>query len=148
MQEDLFDPVPDVKLYTGAAVRVGTFLGGPLIAGYLIAENFKNLGQPDNARKSWLWAIVSTIVIYAGVLFIPGIEKVPNYIIPLIYTGAAALIFQYQQSALVEKHVARGGVLYSVWRGVLAGIAGLLLMIAIVLAIMYLTESTGFETTN
>jgi hypothetical protein len=65
--EDLLDTVPQKKLYKDIAVRAGTFMGGPIVAGYLIAENFK------------------------------GTEKIPGYIIPFIYTQVASyMVRQYQ----------------------------------------------------
>jgi hypothetical protein len=42
MQEDIFPDIPKNKLYTDESIRIGTLLGGPLIAGYLIAENINN----------------------------------------------------------------------------------------------------------
>jgi hypothetical protein len=35
MEETIISPIPDQKLYKDRAVYVGTFLGGPLVAGYI-----------------------------------------------------------------------------------------------------------------
>jgi peptidoglycan/LPS O-acetylase OafA/YrhL len=97
MKEDLFDPVPEVKLYKESAVRVGTFLGGPIIAGYLLAKNYKRLGESGKIRTTRAYSIVATVLIYVAIFLIPAIEKIPNYIIPLIYSLVASLIFQKYQ---------------------------------------------------
>jgi len=38
------------KIYKAKEIYVGTFLGGPLVAGYTIAENFKIFGEIDKAK--------------------------------------------------------------------------------------------------
>lgn len=39
------------KIYRDKAIWVGTFLGGPLAAGYLIAENFKAFNDPAKVKR-------------------------------------------------------------------------------------------------
>ncbi len=40
MEQILDIEKPKPKIYNYRAIGVGTFLGGPLVAGYFIAENF------------------------------------------------------------------------------------------------------------
>jgi hypothetical protein len=132
MEENILSPFPDFKLYNDRSIYIGTFLGGPLVAGYFLAENFKRLGQPALARKSWLIAIGATILILAAVVLIPGIGKVPPYIIPLAYTGLAMYFIKKSQGEAIKSHLARGGRLYSAWFGVLGGLIGTAVIIACV----------------
>ncbi|MEJ5055640.1 hypothetical protein [Sphingobacterium sp. MYb382] len=37
---------PAYKIYSDSAITLGTFLGGPLAAGYMMAANFKAFNQP------------------------------------------------------------------------------------------------------
>ena len=67
MEENIITPIPEYKLYNGRAIYIGTFLGGPLVAGYLAAENFKRFGQPDKVRTAWVVAIIATVVIVGAV---------------------------------------------------------------------------------
>src|SRR6266487_6381979 len=85
------------KIYKDRAIYVGTFLGGPLVAGYLIAENFKIFSEPDRAKKTWIYAIIATVVIFGGIFLIPDTVKIPNQIIPLIYTGITYYLVQHFQ---------------------------------------------------
>jgi hypothetical protein len=140
MQEDLLTAPPEFKLYNDRAVYVGTFLGGPLVAGYLAAENFKKLGQPDKARTAWIVAILSTILIFLGVFLIPGIEKIPKYIIPLAYTFIAKALFQQYLGPAIKNHIAQGGPTYSVWRGVWIGLVGGVILIAVIFGILLLLD--------
>jgi hypothetical protein len=58
MPEDWLTAPPEFKLYKENAIVGATFLGGPLVAGYLAAENFKQLEQPAKARTAWIIAIL------------------------------------------------------------------------------------------
>lgn len=80
---------PTKKIYKDRAISVGTFLGGPLVAGYFIAENFKVFGEYEKAKKTWIYTIIATVIIFGGIFLIPDDVKVPNQIIPLVYTGIA-----------------------------------------------------------
>jgi len=42
MEQKINIQTPTEKIYKDRAIGVGTFLGGPLAAGYLIAENLKS----------------------------------------------------------------------------------------------------------
>lgn len=138
MEENVLLLSPEFKLYKDRAVYLGTFIGGPLVAGYLIAENYKQLGQQEKAKKTWIIAIIATIIIFGGVFLIPGIEKIPNYLIPLIYTGIASYLVQHFQGKQIKSHVEQGGQLYSIWRAVLAGVIGLAIIIAIIFIVILL----------
>ena len=66
------------KVYKERAIWVGTFLGGPLVAGYLIAENFKVFHQNDRVKKTWIYSIIATIVIFGVAFAIPDNIKIPK----------------------------------------------------------------------
>jgi hypothetical protein len=142
MGEDLLSSKPDFKLYKDRAIYVGTFLGGPLTAGYLTAENFKHLRQYDKVKTTWIVAIIATVVIFGGIFLIPGIEKVPNYIIPLIYTVIAQYLVKHFQGNQITDHIKNGGQIYSVWRAVWIGLVGLAITLAIIFVIILFTNSS------
>ena len=64
MEEHIFPDTPTSKLYTENAIRVATFLGGPLIAGYLIADNYRQLGEERHIQTTWLITILATVAIF------------------------------------------------------------------------------------
>src|SRR6476620_7895496 len=108
-EENVLSVLPNFKLYNDRAIYVGTFLGGPLVAGYLAAENFKELGEPDKVRNTWIVAIGATILIFGSIFLIPNIEKIPNYIIPITYTLIAQFLVRRFQVAAIKNHVQNGG---------------------------------------
>jgi hypothetical protein len=79
----------DIKLYSSKAISGATFLGGPLVAGYLIGENFKALDKPNEGRNSLIIGIISTIILFGGIFMVPEnmIDKIPTQLIPIVYTG-------------------------------------------------------------
>jgi len=73
------------------------FLGGPLVAGYFISENFKVFDDERKARNTILISIVFTVFLFSLIFLIPQNIKIPNQIIPLIYTGIAYFLVQHYQ---------------------------------------------------
>jgi hypothetical protein len=140
MEENILPVQPTYKLYKDRAIYLGTFLGGPLVAGYLAADNFKQLGQPDKARMTWIIATSATIVILGSIFLIPNIERVPNYLIPLIYTAIAQFLVKKYQGAAIKTHIETGGQTFSTWRAVWIGLVGLLILFAVIFAIALLTD--------
>ena len=140
MEENILPSFPDYKLYNDRSIYVGTFLGGPLVAGYLAAENYKKLGQPDKVKNAWIIALIATLAILGAIFFIPGLEKIPNYLIPLIYTAIAQFLVQKSQGNAIKAHIAQGGQIYSAWRAALIGLIGVLILVALVCVLVLLTD--------
>lgn len=130
------------KIYKDKTIWIGTFLGGPLVAGYLISENFKAFDEFDKAKRTWIYAIIATIVIFGGVFLIPENVKIPNQIIPLIYTGIASYLFQHFQGENVTSHINSGGQLHSWWRVIGVGVIGLAITLIAILGLTLLLDST------
>lgn len=143
-EENICSPIPQFKLYNVAAITIGTFLGGPLVAGYLTAANFKKLGQARSARITWIISIAFTIAMLSAIFMIPGIEKIPKYIIPIFYISVTQTVVQKLQNAAIEAHMDSGGQMYSAWRAAGIGLLGLATLLLIILLIILATEVTIF----
>ncbi len=131
---------PRQKVYKENAIALGTFLGGPLVAGYLIAENFKAFNQPEKAKKTWAYTIIATVVIFGSIFLIPDHVKMPNQIIPLIYTFIAAYLARHYQGKNIAAHLDSGGQLFSWWRAIAIGIIGLVTIIVLIFCVVFLIE--------
>lgn len=120
------------RFYSQRAITIATYFGGPLAAGYLVKKNYDTLEQPDNARKSLIIGIVSTILIFAGIFSIPEdiIDKIPNALIPLIYTGIIYLIVERVQGESLKNHKESGGEFYSGWKAAGVGAIAMLILAA------------------
>ena len=131
MNENLLSAAPPFKLYKMRAIYIGGFIGGPLVAGYLAAKNFKQLGQPENAKRAWMIAIITTIVVFGSLSLVPDPEMIPVAIIPLIYLGIGDMLVQKYQGDDIKSHIKDGGKMYSTWRAVWIGIIGLAAIVGI-----------------
>ncbi|MDP4203179.1 MAG: hypothetical protein Q8861_10815 [Bacteroidota bacterium] len=129
------------KIYTDRLIWAGTFLGGPLVAGYLIAENFKVLNEPDKVKKTWIFAILATVIIFGGIFLIPDLEKIPRQLIPLIYTAIAYFIVQHYQGEKIKTYIKDGGLSYKWWRALLIGLIGTVITILPIFGIAYLSDT-------
>ena len=109
-----------------------------MVAAYLIAENFKKFGYQDKVKTTWLIAITFTVALFATIFFVPGVQKLPQYIIPLIYAAITQALVQKFQGSLIKDHIAKGGSTYTVWRSVWIGLVGAAILIAIILVIIFL----------
>ncbi|MFN7494681.1 MAG: hypothetical protein ACK5RG_17300 [Cyclobacteriaceae bacterium] len=141
MEETLDNRTPTNKIYKEKAIGVGTFLGGPLVAGYLIAENFKAFNETDKAKKTWIYTIVATVIIFSGIFLIPDNVKIPNQIIPLIYTAIASYLTQYLQGQNILAHLNSGGQFFGWGRTIAVGLIGLVITIVSIFGFVFISES-------
>lgn len=137
-------------LYSDKKIYAATFLGGPLVAGYMISHNYKALGKKDKVMPCWIICISFLIVLLAGLFLISDNWNVPNIIIPLAYSLVTYMLVQQLQGKEIEKFLEEGcGKLFGWWRTIGISILGCVLtflpIFLILLAIEY-HNSMGLET--
>lgn len=145
MEENILEQPPDFKLHKKGTITICTFLTGPLVAGFLIAENFKQLNERKNAIAAWIVTISFTIILICSLVFIPELEKIPNFLFAVLYTLLASYCVQRFQQARINLHETKGGQFFSVWRAVLASFISLVAMIALILLIFFISEPGFFD---
>ena len=129
------------KVYKRTVIRIATFLGGTLVATYLMAENFKTFGEPDKARKTWIYGIIATILLFI-ILAIPQLEKLPSPVLPLIYTAMTSYwVLQFQEKK-INAHIQAGGEVFNWKRVALVTFIGLILMLGVIQKIIPPFEMT------
>ena len=130
-----------MKIYTDRLIWAGTFIGGPLVAGYLIAENFKAFNELNKVRITWIYSILATIIIFGGVFLIPDVEKIPRQLIPFVYTAIAYFIVQHFQGDKIKDFIKNGGESYKWWRALVIGLIGIIITILPIFGIAYASET-------
>lgn len=138
--ENLIDFIPvKEKLYSSKAIGGATFLGGPLAAGYMIGENFKALNKPQQGRASLIVGILFTLVLLVSLVFIPDsiMNKIPNFLIPLIYLVIVKGIVDLLQGKDLKAHAENGHSFYSGWRAALIGFISFVIMVIIIFSYAY-----------
>jgi hypothetical protein len=128
------------RIYKDGAIWVATYLGGPLVAGYLIAENFKAFNETDKAKKTWIYTIIGAIIIFGGILSIPDdiFEHIPKYVIPLIYTGIAYGFVQHYQKQNISAFIALNGNPFGWGRVIMVSLIGLAITVALIFVFAFL----------
>ncbi|AGI25633.1 hypothetical protein ACYCAX_03695 [Pseudomonas sp. MT3] len=130
-------------LYRLAAVGIATFFGTPVAGAWVIAQNLKRLGRPEQIRKTWLTGIGVLLLAFVIAWFLPGsFPAAPINIVTLL------AMQQYAKQNIgeeLDRHAAAGGAFHSNWRAfgvsllillaVLAALFGLSLVVAYLLGV-------------
>ena len=145
MEENILEQVPDIKLYKKNTITICTFLTGPLVGGYLIAENFNQLNERRNAIKTWIFTISGTAILFCSLVFIPELEKIPNFLFAILYTLLASFFVQRYQEAKIKLHEKKGGQFFPAWRAVIASVISLALTIALFFLILLISSPEVFQ---
>lgn len=128
---------PIEKIYIPKQVYVGTFIGGPIVAGYLFYINYKYLGNNSKAKNALLLASIFTILLFVSIFSIPETVNIPNYIIPIAYSAIASGIFSSIFSKHIDSHLEKRGSKYSWGNLILVSIIGLIITISIAAIIFF-----------
>lgn len=129
----------ETKLYSQKAIAIATFFGGPLAAGILIRKNSLSFGREKEGLIVLIIGIVSTILLFYGIDQIPEsiIDKIPNILIPVIYTGIIYLIVEKIHGQFLKKHKEENNKFYSNWKATGIGLVCLAVLFAGVFAYAY-----------
>ena len=128
------------KFYSQRAIMIATYLGGPLAAGFLARQNFINFGKDEYGKYSLIIGIISTILIFVGIFSIPEniLDKIPNILIPAIYTGIIYLIIEKLQGKDLKEHKNNNGEFYSAWKATAIGTICMAILVGGVFGYAYL----------
>jgi hypothetical protein len=139
----------DIKLrfYSQRAITIATYFGGPLAAGYLLRQNFINLGKEDYGKYALIIGIISTLLIFAGIFSIPEhiIDKIPNALIPGIYTLIIYFIIEKLIGKELKEHKKNNGEFYSALKATGIGAICMIILLGVVFGYAYLAPD-NFDT--
>lgn len=126
-QESIFQELPTGKLFKARSIYIATFLGGPLVAGYLISSNYRFLNEQQNAIKTWIFTFIGIVfILFFSYLFnYNSSHKIPALLLPLIYSIITYNIVNLVQREKIQAHISKGGQFHSLSRIVIVTIIGL-----------------------
>jgi hypothetical protein len=111
MTENFYAEPEVSKLYHSESILIATFFGGPLVGGYMTAENFKLMGEPEKAKQTWVFALLGMSILLGFVQFFQG-GKVPWFVLPLVYTALTYIPMKWMQGGKIRTHLTQGGHLH------------------------------------
>jgi hypothetical protein len=135
-QKPLAAPTESRKVYSARKICTGSYLGGPLAAGYMLTENFKALGERGKIFNTWVVTVTLTVLILLMPLLL-NVERVPGLLVPLIYTLAAYIFFRIYQEDKTKTHVRAGGEFFGWGKTTLVALVSLLISLAFILPFAY-----------
>jgi hypothetical protein len=143
IEKSVFEEVPTEKIYSEKEINLATFMGGPLVAGYLMAENFKVFGDFNKVKKTWIIAVLSTILVFGLIFLIPESIHIPNVLFPLIYVGITSYFIKKYQEQKINEHLKNGGEQYNWWRTIAISIIGCIATVGVILSISFFNEAAN-----
>jgi hypothetical protein len=98
------------KIYSKNQIDIATFIGGPLIAGYLLSQNFKTFGEKEAAKKSTIFSILGLLLLISAFVLLPEsiTSKIPNIFVAVIPIVIASLVVRIYQSKKIEEYLKSG----------------------------------------
>ncbi len=128
------------KLFSQKAIAITTYFGGPAAAGYLVKKNYESYDQSEKGKKAFIIGIISTLLIFAGIFSIPEhiIDKIPNAVIPAIYTGIIYLIVEKIQGQWLKEHKESGGEFYSGRKATGIGAIFMVILLALIMGTAFI----------
>ena len=135
------------KIFTNRVISTATFFGGPIVAGFMIAKNYKAFGNSDAARNSIFIGIISTLLLFAGMFTIPEqiIDKIPQALFPTIYTTIVVFLVEKFQGNKINDFLADDGKKASNWLAFGYSLTGLAVISVLFVILFYATPSEGYE---
>ena len=102
-------PIPQEKIYTKRALLVSTLLTGPIVGGYMLAENFKAFGERRRAKWSLIISILGTLLLFIATISIPFLERLPPIVFSAAFAWTIYFTVQHYLSKKMSAHFQAGG---------------------------------------
>jgi len=131
----IYSQNPTEKIYKDREIWVATLLGGTLAAGYMVAQNFRALGETDKVRKTWIVTIAATAFILFASFFAPYLDRLPHFLFPLVCAGIIVVLAQMYQGEQIRRHIRAGGRIQSWWKTLGVSFAGLAVTLILLVGI-------------
>jgi hypothetical protein len=122
-EQVLENPFPKKTIYTQNSIWGGSLLGGPMVAGYIIARNFKAFGESNKAWATWIITLGVTALIFAFALLSDTTWKG----LPIVYTTIAYGLIGHYQGAKIAAHIKAGGATHGYLNIIGVSIVGLVI---------------------
>ena len=134
---------PTGTIYRHTSIFVGSFLGGPLVAGYIIAKNFAAFDEFKKVWVTWIITLIATLIIFVVAI---SLADTNTRWIPAAYTVIAYVLIRQHQGAKIDAHIKAGGATHG-WLHVI-GISIVGLLITLIAVVVIAVAVTGPDTTE
>ena len=126
---------PRITLYSPGQIAWATFLGAPIAGCWLLALNYKRLGQATAAGAAVAVGLAGTVLLFAIAFVLP--DNFPNSVMPAIYVFCTYQIVKQLQGKTFEERLAIDGQKGSGWIATGVGILCMILVMAALVAVLF-----------
>ncbi len=143
--------IEEPKFYSQKGIGIATMFGAPLAASILIRKNYNSLNEEKKGNIALGLGITSTILLFLVLINLPEsiVNKIPNPVIPLIYTGIIHLIVNKLQGNDLKSYEEEGNKFISNWNALGIGLLCALTIFIPLVAYNYLEiNNPVYETYN
>jgi uncharacterized membrane protein YeaQ/YmgE (transglycosylase-associated protein family) len=123
------------KIFSAKMIMVAAFLGGPLVGAYLIGKNFRVFNEPSRARRTLIYSVIGTVILFGLFFSIPDRNQIPPVLFPLICAVIAQNIVKSYQGYRIQCYLSEGGEVNTWWRVLVVTVIGAVLTLILLLAI-------------
>ncbi len=127
------------KIYSPGQVALAAFLGSPIAGCWLMAKNYAVFGNHQAQRRTIVWGVLGTIALFGLAPLVP--DAVPRPVVPLAITFASYQSARVLQLPVYELYLERGHLKHSSLRVAGIGIAWLVLILIVLMAVILLMPS-------
>src|SRR5689334_8898899 len=101
MQQDIGEAYEaDVRrLFTVGQIVTATMIGLPIAGCILLYQNYRTLGERDEARKALMWGVISTLLMFWVATLLP--QRFPNGALAVGYCFAMSQLAKRLQGAAI-----------------------------------------------
>jgi hypothetical protein len=125
------------QLYKQGAMIVAGLFGGPLASAYVIAHNFKALG--DRGKMYLTWIIASLILL--GDLVIDSLfPQLPGVVSSIIVLILLIALMNWFQAKAIDKYIEEGHEPFSNWKGLRVGLISLVIIWGFIFILGFLLQ--------
>jgi hypothetical protein len=136
---------PDFMLFSSRSIILATFLGSPLVGGYLLSRNSLRLG---NTSRAWTELAVATLGTLGLLVFAfasdetNAVSKALGHVSAIVGIFIVATYTSQTQSAAIGAHTSAGGKLESGWKAFGIALIGLFIMFALAMVLVAVVGNT------
>ncbi|MDI9238382.1 hypothetical protein QLQ15_05580 [Lysobacter sp. LF1] len=133
-------PVEGARLYKVSGIGLATFIGSALAGGWLMARNYRALGEHDKARRALGYSLLATIAIMLLGVVLP--DKVPAFALTLPQLIAAMQVARRYQGDRIAEYEAASQA-YSNWRAFGVSLLVLVVLLLVLVSAAVMLEMAG-----
>ncbi|HEY0502956.1 MAG TPA: hypothetical protein VGD42_05605 [Lysobacter sp.] len=133
-------PLEGARLYKVSGIGLATFMGSVLAGGWLIARNYRALGEPDKANRALMYAVLAMLVVTGVALLLP--DGVPGIALTVPQILATMHIARQRQGGPIARYQADART-YSNWRAFGVSLLVVVLLIVVAFAVVFPLTMAG-----